>query len=151
MNYKGHILVGLFLTTLLVVGLTKYLFADFTLAEFAVLFLISLIFSQLPDIDTQASKIRYLVTILFIIMSLYFIWTKNILMAVTVLVSLLAVWLMGLVEGFQHRGYIHTYVAGFLFSLPLVMFGFWFFLCALINFSSHLVVDRFWKGGHDKW
>ena len=142
-SYKQHIAGGLIATFLLVL-VFNYLRVDLNFLQYLTWIPISFIYSQLPDIDHQSSKIRWIFTVVFLIGAMSFMYFDYKILAMLFIASLIFVYCMKYIKGFGHRGVTHTAFAGIAFSLPLVLFSNLFFFVGLVNYLSHLVLDITW-------
>lgn len=140
MNWKQHFLVGLFVTIVFIGILIMKFGGMFTILEYILFLGICYIYSQLPDIDIQSSKIRWIITSALLIVILIALLIGNTGLAILLLALTIFMWTMRLV-GFGHRTICHTYTAAFLLSLPLVVFGVIPFVVGMLNFWSHLLAD----------
>lgn len=127
-SYKGHLLVGLalFLVVLL---------APTTIEDKIALFLITVIYSLLPDIDVSTSKIGKpfrLVLLAFVIIAIFLslYW-----------LALLFAFLLCLFLLVRHRGFFHTIRAAIFLSLPFLLFNWFYFLYACGMYVIHLILD----------
>jgi len=135
MRYKGHIFFSIVIFFLLVF-LSRILEFSYGYLDLILLFLITILYGLLPDIDTIRSKIGriyYFVSLILIV--LCFLFSYYFLGIILVIISL---YLMLV----KHRGFIHTITASLLFSLPLLFVGKVFFIFAFISYTGHLIVDK---------
>ena len=140
-GYKTHIAVGLLCTTLALLVFNYFGVLDLKFAISAIL--ISIVYSQLPDIDIQSSKIRWILTVSGLgIAFVYLAIFDNNRLATIYLGLVLIMWVIGLIPKFGHRGVTHTIIAGIVFSSLLFYYDYWLVVIAFINYLSHLVVDR---------
>jgi len=134
-GYRGHLFLGYLLFILFV-----FLIHDLDILNFISLFVLVSIFSLLPDIDANNSKIgiffRVLLIFLIIISLISHFFT----------LSLIFCFLLLILSFVRHRGFFHTLRSGIILSLPLFYFGLIFFLAGFLSYSGHLVLDR-----HLKW
>lgn len=139
MNWKQHFTLGIIVTVIFVIVLLKigYIFKPL---DYIIFLAITYIYSQLPDIDIQTSKIRWTVTVGFLLAMGWFILVDKLLFTLILLVILIFIWMMGKL-GYGHRTICHRISTGFLLSLPLLAFGVIPFVIGLLNFSSHLIAD----------
>lgn len=135
-GYKIHFTVGLIVTLLAMVVAISYHYLTFTIQNFAWLLLIAFVFSLLPDVDIGTSLIRKVLLIAFII----FIFFNGV-----GLIGIILGVIIIIIQFLPHRGIMHTVIMGiFLAGLLWFFFHNWaFVVIALLNFLSHLVVDRF--------
>jgi membrane-bound metal-dependent hydrolase YbcI (DUF457 family) len=139
-DWKGHTMFGILCTavTLLIISRFESLNLEFIWLSI----IISFLYSQLPDIDTQASKIRWILTtgaVIGALVNLVFYNNKG--TAIICLGVITIIWVMGLIKGFGHRGVTHTLPAAILFSALMYYFSIWAMAVALVNYLSHLFLD----------
>ena len=137
-DWKGHITAGI-LFSLPIFILFLYLHRDFNI--FISLITI-IIYSQLPDIDTRASQIRWIFTITTAGIALVSILFGKSLYAIIALGSLIVVWIMGLIKGFGHRGFTHSIIAAVLLSALLLFINIETAVFGLVAYCSHLFLDH---------
>ncbi len=152
-NWKVHVMFGIVFTALFYFLITH--FNDLTLKDLKFFLYIPIIFFfvQLPDIDSQSSFIRRMLTVLGIAMTLGFLGTyffvRNLFFIVAATMILI---ILGLTYLLKHRGVLHSVMAGFFLSLPLIVgydfvegiffFNYTLFLVGFIGYVSHLVIDE---------
>lgn len=144
MNYKGHLITGL-ISTFIYVSVLYYLRANFEFFDYLVIPFIWFLYSQLPDIDSQSSKIRFLLTVVAVLTAIYFILIEDSVMAIVALVCLLFIWVMKYIKSFGHRGVLHRHYAGALLASPLLIFSIWAYGLGVLNYSTHVIVDWVWS------
>jgi hypothetical protein len=103
--------------------------------------LVSFIYSQLPDVDTQASKIRWILTVGGIGWAFINLIYGSISTAIIFLGIVVIIWVVGLIKGFGHRGVSHTVIAGIILSSLMFYYSTWLVILAFINYMSHLIMD----------
>jgi len=140
MNYKTHIIFGLILNVIVftLLYLNGWVISLFSLP---ILFIISIFYSQLPDIDQQSSKIRYVITIIFCLVSLYFLFVGSLANSVAVITGLIFIWTMKYIKLFKHRHITHTSLANLAFSVPLYAYSLEAMIVGLIAYQSHIIAD----------
>jgi hypothetical protein len=151
-DYKGHIAGGLLATTVLTLCFYFLNWKQFGLSGMPLpyfninilLFIgISLIYSQLPDIDTPASKIRMFFTLGLSMAAFILLGLGNRTLAMASMGLVIIIWTLGFIKGFGHRGITHTWWFGYIMCIPLY-FGFnsEAVLVGYLNYIIHLVMDR---------
>lgn len=151
-NWKTHIAIGIFVNVLIflalyLVGIVNIPELDLWHAYWFILIIpVTIIYSILPDIDTDDSKIRQYIDIILIIFFLIFLalymYTKNV---VYLFGTLFLVILLILLISLEHRGIVHSMVAGLLFSIPLYFIAPPLTVFALTAFTSHIAADGEFK------
>ncbi len=140
-NWKKHIIGGFISTTVLLVIMS--FFIPLTLTFIGLSSVVSFIFSQLPDIDIQSSKIRWFLTVAGIGISfIQLVFYNNTQLAIIYLGIVLVIWLMVLIKGFGHRGWLHSILFGVLLSCFMFSYGYLYVIVAFINYLTHLVLDK---------
>ena len=139
-SWKVHSAVGIFCTAVMLL-----IFSYFKMTNFFVImvsFLISFVYSQAPDLDTQASKIRWILTVAGTGTAFVFlVFFNNTKIAIILIGIVIIIWTMGLIKHFGHRGVTHTILAGILTSCLLLFFSWQYAVIAFINYMSHLIMD----------
>jgi len=166
MNYRNHIIFAflfvLFMEIMINLGLSIYsqqpsiavltsLFPLLSIVFWVVSTPIIIVYSLLPDIDHQHSKITTLFySIGFFLIILYGIdnmfqrisWVNNTFLIMGVALMLI-VYLMS--KKMKHRGYTHTVWFGAFMSLGLYFLGITYiiyYFVAFLSYYSHLVADH---------
>lgn len=134
-GYKWHIIFGLMFAGLFVYISYKYKIFNLTLLEIISAAPILLIYSILPDMDISSSKISSL----FRIIGLSIILAAVLLDLKILVISIASILLI--LQFVKHRKFIHTIVAGAIFSLPLLYFNYVIAILAFIGYFSHLLID----------
>jgi hypothetical protein len=145
-GYKKHIL-----GYLLLVGLLSGLLFYFHLVEFnknkleifIPALIIGLFYSLLPDIDTPKSKLRALISKLFLATILccllaYVFFIQDIKL---LFISLALTFFLYILWFSKHRKIFHSPFTGVFLALPLYLINPYFFSFALIGFLTHLIID----------
>lgn len=142
MNYKQHLIIGLFIAILFI--LVLYFVGWFNIYDWKVWITYGMIFyvySLLADIDHKNSTITWLfigVGIIGIIIAYYL--TNNLLMIIAI--CILALTYLA-AQIFKHRGITHTVWFAFLSAIPiLILIGWKESLFAFSIYLSHLVADN---------
>lgn len=144
-GYQVHIMIGLVFIGLLLwfnhfLGTQQSpLHVAFSPSEYAFVLLITIIYSQMPDIDSDISVInKYFVTasLITIIVSFLYNWSE---IGIAITAFLL------IVEWVQHRGIFHTMLAGLLLAAPLIYFDWRFFAVAFVSHNIHLLSEGEWS------
>lgn len=138
-NYKTHIVVGFLLVFAFLLA-NYYLniipFKPTKPTDFILVGLIPLIYSILPDIDINSSKIFGVTITLALILMLISIFTGRILLVVAIIIALLVILAL------SHRGITHSLLGAVIMIIPLILLFHWFFvLVGLIAYLSHILVD----------
>ena len=150
-GYKTHLGVGLFVACVL--SFVFWVYADFELLGFwwSVL-LVGAFFSLLPDIDTQASKVRLFLTLFGLIgLFINIIFKKSVYFdnvfveSALFIVLLLLIWVLPLISGFKHRQFSHSFIAAFLFTLPIYYLNIHIGIISSGCYISHLSLDKLLK------
>ena len=139
MNWKQHILFGFVFNIPIFL-----LFLNFGIAVNIFLsLLVIFIYSQLPDIDTRASQIRWLVTVSCSVLAfLSLVIFDNRSWAIISIGILIIVWILGFIKCFKHRGLTHSIFMAVLISFPLVYYSLPLAAMGLVAYLSHLSMDR---------
>ncbi|MCX6695401.1 MAG: metal-dependent hydrolase [Candidatus Altiarchaeota archaeon] len=128
-------------------GLTYLLFRTGYISgvnpELVLAFILGLLYSILPDIDTPASKTReyvsklLLASVMLCLLSYTFVEPnlKLLYLSFAIAVFLYLLWFT------KHRGIFHTIYAGLFLSLPLYLISPIYALYAFTGFASHLLAD----------
>ena len=134
-GYKGHLMFGFAITSLIVI--TNYLWGYLPFSiNLIYLMPITAIYSLLPDVDIGTSKIFIFIDTLFLFGIIYCLITNSIMYGIILCLALIMILYL------KHRGMAHSIIIGFLFSLPLLSLGLVYVLFGFINYLSHLVLDR---------
>jgi len=144
MNYKGHIIAGLiFLISIVLLDFYYFhFFFDVINWEMILLYSPIILFSfLLPDIDHQASKPKLVITILLIVVLLYYLFNNNVLYSTIIAFILLLIWIMGFLNGWQHRGHTHSIIFISLCSLLILFIDYKLAILFFIGAFSHLLFD----------
>lgn len=144
-GYKGHVFFGFFLLAIVAwldlgFGVLPKISSWWWLAYAPIVIFASI----LPDIDTPASKSRWVVMVIGLLLIIGLTlniaiagmaWWKITYIFITA-VTLLIPWFL------KHRGITHSFFAGAAFSAPLFLLGGWqLFTIGLLAFWSHLILD----------
>ena len=141
-SWKKHTMVGFICTIISLIIINYFILPDLKFIGLSLV--VSFIYSQLPDIDTQASVIRRIATIVIIGFGFFnLILTDNSRIAIICMGIVLLIWLIGMIRGFGHRQMFHTLFSAVLLSAIIYFyFDIWLAIVAFINYISHLVVDK---------
>jgi hypothetical protein len=144
-GYTVHILIGLIVIGILL-GINFYMgqqqqpyFIPLTMPQYAFILLITIIYSQMPDIDSQISIINknfVSASLILIIVSFLYGWTE---------VGIAAAIILLVLEWTTHRGVIHTAMAGFALALPLAYFSWLYFAVGFLAHNIHLLAEGEWS------
>ena len=145
MNWKGHVFMGVIST--LTLGLIIKLLGikinylnnptDFAIAWFAII-----TGSLLPDIDTQASKIVALTTIGGLLLTIYFMITKQTNYAILIILILSLTWILRITKILTHRGLTHKNLTAIIINLPWLYIGPLSYIGATTSYISHIYSDK---------
>jgi len=141
-NWKKHTMVGFICTILSLIIINYFTLPDL---KFIILSLIvSFVYSQLPDIDTQASKIRWITTIIIIGVGFFnLLLTDNSRIAIICMGIVLIIWVIGMIRGFKHRQVFHSWFSALILSSIIYFyFDIWLAVIAFINYISHIRMDK---------
>lgn len=148
-SWKKHLVFGLILELLflIIMFFWKGWFNDFNLVSFQQLFIILLISPLFADLDHKQGKLREVLTLIGLTISiiavlLYYININVIeLMVYGVLISFFS---YGLFYITKHRGFIHTLPCCIVYSLFLYVFTLNIYLSVLgfVGYYSHLLGDK---------
>lgn len=142
-DWKGHLIAGYIFGIIALILSVVYFKEPISVSLILYSFVVIFIYTLFPDIDTRASQIRFILTIL--LTSLGLIYTQFITNPTIVVVSLsllLFIWLSEIIPGFQHRGITHWWIMPFIFSLPLFYyFGYILAIVGFVSYLSHLIMD----------
>lgn len=112
----------------------------FNLKSIILIFAITFLYALLPDIDTPASKARRYFEIGSSLAVIYFIYSKEYIFAVGLMIVNLFLMFT------QHRGFFHSFIAALLTPIPLIYFGKEFYIVGFVAYASHLVLDKTFTG-----
>jgi len=136
MDWRGHLTIGCGL-----IGLLVYLsiYKQIILLDIMQVFLLIpliLVYSLVPDLDAPASKIRYFFWIFGITALGILIYLKQEKLIYFLIAGMIFINLT------HHRGVMHSFVMGIIFSVPFYFeFGLVFSLFLFTAYSLHLLVD----------
>ena len=141
MLFKQHLIGGFVIgIVLIVLSHIFFYFFVFNLSTIITLFLIIFIYCLLPDIDHPISNITWIffgTSIIILILGI--LLNNNFYLYFGVIFQLL---IFICAKCFKHRGFIHSWAAGIIFSLPLYYFGWEFVLVGFICYLVHLLLDK---------
>ena len=137
-GYKFHILTGIILAGIVSLGLYLIGFKP-SILEILLAIIVVPIYSILPDIDIESSKISHFMRIFLIAGIIYLIVKKSLLFAIILAVIMLIFELL-----IRHRGFFHSITASVLLTAPIYIVSKSVFLTgiAFLSYISHLLVDR---------
>lgn len=132
MNWKGHILLGLFFMIVLIIINIVFSFIEFGVFDYFLIVIFTGYYSLLPDIDIGTSKsFKFTFFLLLGLLSVgiwvdnkWFVWLPVILM---VLILLL-----------KHRGLTHKFWFGFLVSLITIFISWYLPIFCMVAYLSHI-------------
>lgn len=138
-NYREHILFGFIFNIPIFLLFLQFGTTVNIIASIIVIF----IYSQLPDIDTRASKIRWFLTVVCSMSAfISLVILKNESFAIISTGMLVIIWLFGSIKGFQHRGLTHSILFAILLSLPLLLYSKYIAVMGCVAYISHIILDR---------
>ena len=134
-GYKLHIVFGIIISALFYYLVTNENWFKISNFELMLAIPVILLYSILPDVDLANSKIRgiLMVTALFITLISVFMGYK--MFSIGLLVVLI------LMQFLEHRKFIHSLISGVLFSIPFVFYSWPLTIFAFISYLSHLLLD----------
>ena len=113
------------------------------IVSYVLLFLIVLLYSQIPDVDHPMSRSTVYVNFLIIALALIFLYQGKISYVWFCLTPLVLLWGLRIFKLVKHRGFFHSFTGGMMMSLPLVwLINFDFFLFGFACATSHIGLDR---------
>lgn len=133
-----HIAIGLGLLAVLYLLVRKYYPAyilPLTLLDAFIIGFITVVYSQMPDIDTPSSSISRFITISALLLAGYSVWVneKNIALAI--------IGILLFVRFTTHRTLIHSTASALLFAFPLYYIKPIYAYIAFIMFLVHLISE----------
>jgi len=133
-GYQTHFSVGIALTIVLGAVLILLGYIELSLVNVGTILAISFVYSLLPDIDIGTSIIRKVAVISFVV----YLFINGLDKGVYIIGILLI-----LIQFLHHRKIMHSFFTGIVLAgLLFVNFSWPFALIALVNFFSHLYLDR---------
>lgn len=137
-NYPHHLMAGMIVTAIASALCFYMKWLPFTLINCLYLVAISFFFSLLPDIDIGTSLVRKVICIIAGIILIYAFINHLSYIGIGIAVVLIGI------QFLSHRGIAHNIITGLLLSACLYLyFHNWIFpAIAMLNFASHLVLDR---------
>lgn len=145
-SWKVHMIIGaVFVVSTLTILQYLNLLSEYDLWKIMFLPLV-LLYSILPDIDSESSIIArvinsFLWIIILCLIILFVIFKNNFLLwgAVCAFAIILFIYTL------RHRGFTHSIFAGILVSLPLIFIDKMVAGLAFVSFLSHLIADGEFK------
>ena len=138
-GYKFHVLTGIILAGIVSLGLY---FIGFKPSILEILLAIAVvpIYSILPDIDVESSKISHFMRIFLIAGIIYLIVKKSLFLFAIILAVIMLIFEILV----RHRGFFHSITASVLLTAPIYIISKSVFLTgiAFLSYISHLLVDR---------
>jgi len=136
-GYKFHILTGIILAGIVSLGLYFIGFKP-SILEILLAIIVVPIYSILPDIDIESSKISHFMRIFLIAGIIYLIVKKSLFAIILAVIMLIFEILV------RHRGFFHSITASVLLTAPIYVISKSVFLTgiAFLSYISHLLVDR---------
>lgn len=147
-NYKYHLGFGVFVVGVCCIA-AFFLGFEKIVSSWWKILPVTLVYSLLPDVDTQASKIRLLLTLsglLLLAFEIYFIksffFNNEWIEWFVIVMLLLLIWVLPLLSGFKHRQFFHNILGMTTLSLPLLLIDYITMLAGMIAYSSHILLDK---------
>lgn len=134
-NYKSHITIGFVVLVAFWFINQFYNFFIITNLDWIIMAGIVYIFSQIPDIDSDVSKINKYVNSLAAIIIIYAFYKNKI------IIGIAAAGLILYLEWAKHRGMCHSMLVGIIAAIPLYLINPLYAYVGLIAFTSHLIAD----------
>lgn len=149
-GYKFHIFFGFFTSLLLLLIMDSTIYFDFMHLSFLIpWFIITIIFSIIPDIDSRTSMGSYILHILlFLTPVLMFSGIAPLDMTVPVIWVLLILEVYHIIfsrKGKRHRHWSHNILFGLVIAVfvSLISLEWTLGLFGFVSFLSHLAVDKY--------
>lgn len=130
-----HSIIGIGIFSIFFFINQTYKFFDLSLIDIIISFFIVFIYSQMPDIDQQGSKINNWSNIGLVALGIYSIFLKQYYVAVAMFVFI------GILQMVHHRLFIHSIVSGLIFSSPLYFINPIYSIFAFVSYLIHLIMD----------
>ena len=145
MDWKSHVLFGLLLYSMAVLMAKAFQFAIGLDTIFGGA-IVTIIYSLLPDIDMEKSRIHKAVSLSLLIAAIlgfvaFAYYKSQVFLAMFLALVAIAV----AAKFLKHRGFTHTLRFGLLCSVPFLIVHPSLFFAALIGFASHLIADLHFK------
>ena len=141
-NWKTHVLFGIVFTALVYMLIKYYSLLRIDDMRFFLYLPVLFIYYQLPDIDSQSSVIKRIVTVLTSIIIVFLVIMFFINKEAIYLMGIIIVILMFLFTlVIKHRKIMHSIIAGLALSAPLLFFDTILAVLAFAAFFSHLLLD----------
>jgi len=134
-GYKIHIIFGVIITALFFYLVRNQDFFKMSDLELVLSLPVVLLYSVLPDVDLANSKVRGILIVTGLFVALISILAEFNMLAIALLVVMI------LMQFLEHRKFIHSMVAGVIFSLPFIFYSFPLTIFAFISYLSHLLLD----------
>lgn len=149
-GYKFHIAIGFCISLILLIILNQTNYFKLVTVEFLIpWFIITLIFSIIPDIDARKSKASLFLHILIVLcIILFFIPLIPIYTTISIIFILLILETYHLIfakKGRGHRHWSHNVFFGLILSIFIsIVSSEWLLgIFAFVSFLSHLAIDKF--------
>lgn len=134
-GYKMHIVFGIIIASIFFYLVRNQDLFQMSNLELALSLPVVFLYSILPDVDLTNSKIRGILMVTGL-----FIAVIAILMEFKMLAfGLIAV--MILMQFLEHRKFVHSVIAGALFSIPFAFYSWPLTIFAFVSYLSHLLLD----------
>ena len=134
-GYRLHIIFGIIIALGFWFLVRNNNMFELSTIEVVLAFPLILFYSILPDLDLANSKIRGIITVTILVIALIAVLMEIKMLALGILVALI------LIQFLEHRKFIHSVLAGLLFSLPFVLYSLPLAIFAMISYMSHLLLD----------
>jgi membrane-bound metal-dependent hydrolase YbcI (DUF457 family) len=132
-GYKIHSLAGIVIVGVLIFALEP------ALTETIRYIVVGILYSLLPDIDIESSKISKAILMMGLAGLLTLIYFSYILPALALGLVLV------LMRFLKHRGFIHSIRAAIIFALPLIFLGYIEVIFGFLLYVFHLGLDGSFK------
>lgn len=149
-NGKTHLLVGSIVSVVVLTGLHFYFKIFPSITEIVLLPFILYGASQFPDLDSSSSTIRnvaekILFAILFLlgmVLVVNFYYPQSWISEKPFIFLITTISLVGLIiEFLTHRGWMHNFFTGILFSIPWLLISPFVSLAFFTGFTTHIIMD----------
>ena len=134
-GYKMHIAFGIIIALLFFYLVRNQDLFQMSNLELALSLPVVFLYSILPDVDLTNSKIRGILMVTGLFITLIAILMQFSMLAIGLLVVMI------LMQFLEHRKFIHSVVAGVVFSIPFVFYSLPLTIFAFISYVSHLLLD----------
>lgn len=140
-KYLTHVMAGAILSATLWSFQSTMQIPDFDYPKTVIFFVFGIItvvlYSQLPDIDSDASKVNKFWNTAMGLFGIYALITKS-----YTWFGVLAVASIVCLEWVKHRGFLHTWAAGLVFSAPIWFYNPFLAVIAFACYELHIIIDE---------